>query len=319
MSRVIAILCEYKHLSRETYMDIAVIGSNMVDLIAYINEMPKTGETLQADDFAMGCGGKGANQAVAAAKLGGKVMMMSKVGDDMFADNTIANLASFGVDTRHVTRVPGVSSGVAPIMVDRESHNRILIIPGANNHLLPADIDAAASDLTWCKMIVLQLEIPLETIYHAIAFGNAAGIPVLLNPAPANIELDIEYACRCDFFVPNETELEILTGMPVHTLEEIQAAAHKLLDHGLKHLIVTLGERGALYLHGDEKYHYTAPETDAVDTTGAGDAFLGCFAQSYVASGDIDAAIKRAIRYASHSVTGRGTQISYASADDFDD
>jgi ribokinase len=300
-------------------MDIAVIGSNMVDLIAYINEMPKTGETLQADDFAMGCGGKGANQAVAAAKLGGKVMMMSKVGDDMFADNTIANLTSFGVDTRHVSRVPGVSSGVAPIMVNRESHNRILIIPGANNHLLPADIDAAASDLTWCKMIVLQLEIPLETIYHAIEFGNAAGIPVLLNPAPANIELDIEYACRCDFFVPNETELEILTGMPVHTLEEIQAAAHKLLDHGLKHLIVTLGERGALYLHGDEKRHYTAPETDAVDTTGAGDAFIGCFAQSYVASGDIDTAIKRAIRYASHSVTGRGTQTSYASAEDFDD
>lgn len=301
-------------------MDIAVIGSNMVDLIAYIDQMPKTGETLLADDFAMGCGGKGANQAVAAAKLGGRVMMMSKVGDDMFADNTIANLASYEVDTRHVARVPGVSSGVAPIMVDRDSHNRILIIPGANNHLLPADIDAAADDLAWCKMIVLQLEIPLETIYHAIAFGNNAGIPVLLNPAPANRDLDIEAACRCDFFVPNETELEILTGMPVTTLEDIEAAARTLLDHGLKHLIVTLGERGALYLHGDERHHYTAPEVAAVDTTGAGDAFIGCFAQSYVAGeGDIDAAIKRAIRYASHSVTGRGTQTSYASADDFGD
>ncbi len=299
-------------------MDIAVIGSNMVDLIAYINEMPKTGETLLADDFAMGCGGKGANQAVAAAKLGGRVMMMSKVGDDMFADNTISNLASYGVDTRHVSKVPGVSSGVAPIMVDRESHNRILIIPGANNHLLPADIDAAADDLQWCKLIVLQLEIPLETIYHTIEFANAAGIPVLLNPAPANVELDIEYACRCDFFVPNETELEILTGMPVSSLEDIQAAAHSLLDQGLKHLIVTLGERGALHLHSDEKRHYTAPSVDAVDTTGAGDAFIGCFAQSYVVSGDIDTAINRAIRYASHSVTGRGTQTSYATAEDFD-
>ncbi|MEP1593146.1 MAG: PfkB family carbohydrate kinase, partial [Halieaceae bacterium] len=207
-----------------------------------------------------------------------------------------------------------------PIMVDRDSHNRILIIPGANNHLLPADIDAAADDLNWCKMIVLQLEIPLETIYHAISFGNNAGIPVLLNPAPANRELDIDAACRCDFFVPNETELEILTGMPVETLEEIEAAARKLLDHGLKHLIVTLGERGALYLHGDQKHHYTAPGVAAVDTTGAGDAFIGCFAQSFVATGgDIDAAIKRAIRYASHSVTGRGTQTSYASADDFGD
>lgn len=299
-------------------MDIAVIGSNMVDLIAYIDQMPKLGETLEADDFAMGCGGKGANQAVAAAKLGASVLMMSRVGDDMFADNTIHNLASHGVDTRQVRRVHGVSSGVAPIMVDRESHNRILIIPGANKHLLPDDIDEAADDLRHCKLIVLQLEIPLPTIYRAIEFGNTEGIPVLLNPAPATPALNLDYACRCDFFLPNETELEILTGMPVATLDEIEAAAQTLLDHGLKHLVVTLGKRGALHLHGKEKTHIAAPEVTAVDTTGAGDAFIGCFASNFVAGHDVNSCIAQAVRYASHSVTGRGTQTSYASAAEFE-
>ena len=298
-------------------MEIAVIGSNMVDLVAYINKMPKLGETLEADDFAMGCGGKGANQAVAAARLGGNVLMMTRVGDDAFADNTISNLENCGVDTRFVERVPGVSSGVAPIMVDRDSHNRILIIPGANKHLLPPDIDAAADTLRQCKLIVMQLEIPLETIYHTIALANEAGVPVILNTAPATPDLDLAWACRCDFLVPNETELEILTGMPVEDLPQIEAAAHSLFERGLKHLIVTLGEKGALYMHGDEKHYFTAPTVNAVDTTGAGDAFVGCFAQTLVDSGDISRAIERAIRYASQSVTARGTQTSYLDAEAF--
>ena len=298
-------------------MDIAVIGSNMVDLVAYINQMPKLGETLEADDFAMGCGGKGANQAVAAAKLGGKVLMMTRVGDDAFADNTIQNLEDSGVDTRFVARVPGVSSGVAPIMVDRDSHNRILIIPGANKHLLPPDIEAAADTLRQCKLIVMQLEIPLETIYHTIELANSAGVPVILNTAPATPDLDLEWACRCDFLVPNETELEILTGMPVEDLPQIEAAAHSLFERGLKHLIVTLGDKGALYMHGDEKQLFPAPVVQAVDTTGAGDAFVGCFAQTLVASGDINSAIERAILYASQSVTARGTQTSYLDAEAF--
>ena len=298
-------------------MDIAVIGSNMVDLVAYIYQMPKLGETLEADDFAMGCGGKGANQAVAAARLGGKVLMMTRVGDDGFADNTISNLEECGVDTRFVERVPGVSSGVAPIMVDRDSHNRILIIPGANKHLLPADINAAGDTLRQCKLIVMQLEIPLETIYHTIALANEAGVPVILNTAPATPDLDLAWACRCDFLVPNETELEILTGMPVEDLPQIEAAAHSLFERGLKHLIVTLGEKGALHMHADQKRHFSAPTVKAVDTTGAGDAFVGCFAQTLVASGNIDEAIERAIKYASQSVTARGTQTSYLDAEAF--
>jgi len=297
--------------------EIAVIGSSMVDLIAYTDTVPKAGETLVANEFQMGCGGKGANQAVAASKLGSEVLMMARVGDDAFADNTIANFKSWGVNTDHVAKVAGVSSGVAPIWVDADSQNRILIIPGANMHLLPADIDAAADRLKQCSMIILQLEIPLETVYYAIDFGNANGIPVILNPAPASTELDLDYACKCDFFVPNETELEILTGMPVETLEQINSAADVLLGRGLSNLIVTLGDKGALWLRGTEQTLVEAPQVKAVDTTGAGDAFIGCFAHAYSQDANVEKAMELAVRYASHSVTGKGTQTSYANGDEF--
>jgi ribokinase len=298
-------------------MPIAVIGSCMVDLIAYTDTIPKAGETLVAREFAMGCGGKGANQAVAASRLGADVLMMGRVGDDAFADNTLANFEKYGVSTEFVTKVPGVSSGVAPIWVDADSQNRILIIPGANMHLMPEDIEAVADRLRQCQMIILQLEVPLETVYAAIDFGNRHNIPVLLNPAPATTELDIDYACRCDFFVPNETELEILTGMPVGNDDEIAEAASSLLAKGLKNLIVTLGDKGALWMHGDKRQHVVAPAVNAVDTTGAGDAFIGCFAAQMASGATVDAAIAQAIRYASHSVTGKGTQTSYATAEDF--
>lgn len=290
---------------------IAVIGSNMVDLITYTDIMPKAGETLEAGRFAMGCGGKGANQAVASAKLGAKVTMVSKVGDDAFADNTIANFQSFGIDTKHVSKEPGYSSGVAPIFVDSNSQNRILIIKGANSRLFPQDIDEAAEDLKQCRLIVLQLEIPLETVYYAIDFGNQHNIPVLLNPAPASKELDIDYACRCDFFVPNETELEILTGLPVQTEEEIILAAETLLSKGLKNIIVTMGSRGVLWMDGKNCEMIRSHQVDAIDTSGAGDAFIGCFAARFVDSGDIRSALLEANAYAACSVTACGTQTSY--------
>ncbi|MCU5771904.1 ribokinase [Erwiniaceae bacterium BAC15a-03b] len=295
-------------------MDIAVIGSNMVDLITYTNTMPKAGETLEAPDFAIGCGGKGANQAVAAAKLGASVMMVSKVGEDLFADNTVRNLQAFGVDTQHVTVAPGVSSGVAPIFVDDQSQNRILIVKGANNQLLPADIDAAAAQLKQCQLIILQLEIPLPTVYHAIDFASQHGITVILNPAPAVAELDIDYACRCDFFMPNETELEILTGLPVASEEEVLRAGQTLLSRGLKNLIITLGSRGSVWMQGDSVHRVSPTAVQAVDTSGAGDAFIGCFAHYLVQNGDIRQAMQLASAFAACSVTGRGTQRSYPDA-----
>lgn len=298
-------------------MDIAVIGSNMVDLITYTNQMPKAGETLEAPDFAIGCGGKGANQAVAAAKMGGSVMMVSKVGDDLFAPNTVANLKQQGVDTQFVTTAPGTSSGVAPIFVDDQSQNRILIIKGANQQLKPADIDAAAEALKACQLIILQLEIPLETVNYAIDFARQHDIKVILNPAPAVASLDIDYACKCDFFMPNETELEILTGMPVGTDDEVKRAGQTLLKRGLKNLIITLGARGSLWMAGDTLHQVAPTSVKAVDTSGAGDAFIGCFAHTLVKTGDIPTAMAQASAYAACSVTGRGTQRSYPDADTF--
>jgi ribokinase len=297
-------------------MDIAVIGSNMVDLISYIDKMPKEGETLEAPDFEIGCGGKGANQAVAAAKMGSKVMMVTKVGDDLFADNTIQNLESYGIDTEFTSKVPGTSSGVAPIFVDPESRNRILIIKGANQHLLPEDVDRAAEKLKKCSLIVLQLEIPLQTIYHAIEFGNEHGIPVILNPAPASKDLDFDYVCKSDFFIPNESELEILTGMPVENEEQIRAAAFTLIEKGLKNVIVTMGSRGVMWVTKEKIHTVDSHKVAAIDTTGAGDAFIGCFAHFFVQNGDVLNAIKMATAFAALSVTKRGTQTSYPSMEE---
>lgn len=202
-------------------MQIAVIGSNMIDLVSYVDRMPELGETLAGNDFAMGHGGKGANQAVAASRLGSSVRMLTRVGDDTFANDTIANFEREGIDTRWVLRTEG-PSGVAPIFVDAQSRNSIVIVPGANMSLTAADITDAADDLAQCRLIVLQLEVPLETVYAAIEFGTARDIPVLLNPAPAHPDLDLTRITGATFFIPNETELALLTDKPVESLDQVR-------------------------------------------------------------------------------------------------
>ena len=296
---------------------IAVIGSNMVDLITYIDRMPAQGETLEAPGFALGCGGKGANQAVAAAKLGADVLMLTKVGDDMFADNTLANFQRFGIDTRYVQRVPGVSSGVAPIFVQADSHNSILIVKGANAHLVPADIDAAAQALRECSLIVLQLEINVDTVYHAIEFGRAHNIPVLLNPAPALPGLSREHLAHLDFLVPNESELALITGQVVDSPASAHKAAQTLVADGIRHVIVTLGQQGALYVGEEGEFQIPGLSVAARDTTGAGDAFIGCFIHHWSRDRDIRAAMTQAVAYSACSVTGLGTQTSYPDATAF--
>ncbi len=297
---------------------IAVIGSNMVDLVTYVDRMPLKGETLEAPSFEIGHGGKGANQAVAAAKLGAEVMMITKVGDDMFAENTLKNLASVGIDTRHCGRVPGKPSGVAPIMVDRSGENSILIVKGANNDLLPPDIERAAADLKRCDLILLQLEVPVETVYAAIAFGKRHGIKTLLNPAPALPDLDPERIKDVTFLVPNETELAILTGLPVDTDAAIETAAKSLIARGITTVIVTMGSRGALLVERGAATRIAPVAVQPVDTTGAGDAFIGSFACFYAETGDTLGALRRAARYAAHSITRRGTQKAYATAAEFE-
>ena len=298
-------------------MDIAVIGSNMVDLISYIERMPAEGETVEAPNFAMGCGGKGANQAVVAARLGSSVRMVTRVGNDIFADNTIANFERNGIDTTYVLPTEA-TSGVAPIFVDEESHNSIIIVKGANALLTPDDVRAAEEDIATCRLIVLQLEIPLETVYEAVALGKRHGIPVLLNPAPAQPDLVLAKVRDCEYIVPNEPELSLLTGMPAETMEDVRNAASVLLDVGIPNVIITLGERGALWLTADGEHVIDAVTVDAHDTTGAGDAFIGCFSHYLVADGDVLEALKKASHYAADSVTRPGTQSSYADAEQFE-
>lgn len=297
-------------------MDIAVIGSNNVDLISYITRMPSEGETIEAPDFQLGCGGKGANQAVAASKLGSEVLMVTRVGNDLFADNTIANFKEHGIDDQYILKTDA-TSGVAPIFVDQQSRNSIIIVKGANALLSPEDLENAREDIAKCKLIVLQLEINLETVYAAIEMGKELGIPVLLNPAPAAPELSLERVKSIDFIVPNETELSLISGMPVDTLEDISNAAAVLLDAGIKNVIVTLGARGVLWVTASGEKLIEGIAVDAKDTTGAGDAFIGCFSHFWVSNGDIAESLRLANYYAGDSVTRQGTQKSYATGEDF--
>lgn len=297
-------------------MDIAVIGSNMVDLITYLERMPEEGETLEAPEFEMGHGGKGSNQAIAAARLGSDVLMITKVGNDLFGENTLKNYKDNGIRTNAV-EIGTKPSGVAPIFVDQQAKNRILIIKGANNELSPEMIESYREDIKQTKLIVLQLEIPLPSVYKAIDLGVELGIPVLLNPAPANPEVDLEYVKKCTYFAPNESELGILTNLPVTTLDEIKVAARILIAKGTKNLIVTLGDKGVLWMTANQELLVEGKKVNAIDTTGAGDSFIGCFSHYLTKGYSIEDSLKKANLYAAQAVQKRGTQSSYPTKEEF--
>lgn len=290
--------------------DITVIGSNMIDLITYIDRMPVEGETVSAPDFEMGFGGKGANQAVAASRLGSDVTMITMVGHDNFGKQQLHNFHKVGVDTTCIG-VGSRNSGVAPIFVDPSSDNRIIVVKGANNELTPAVLDTFKEHIKNSKLIVLQQEIPLETNYHAIELAKEFNVPVLLNPAPANKDLNLKYVSKVEFFSPNETELSTLTGLPTSNLDEIKKAANALIDEGVDNIIVTLGSKGALWVNKDHSEIIPGKKVDAVDTTGAGDSFIGSFAHYYTAGETVPEALKHANEYAAVTVTRKGTQKSY--------
>ena len=296
---------------------IAVVGSNMMDLITYVNRMPLRGETIEAPTFEMGHGGKGANQAIAAARLGSKVAMVTRVGDDAFADATIANFQRNGIDTTHVLRTPGRSSGVAPIFVEPSGENSILIVKGANADLTPADVDAAAPALRDCKLILMQMEVPVETVYHTVRKAKELGVPTLLNPAPAAADLDVARLADLAFLTPNETELATLTGLPVGDEHEAEVAARALTARGIGTVVVTMGGRGALLVDAGGTRRVAPVKVEPVDTTGAGDAFIGSFAHFHTEGLPVFEALTEAGKYAADSITRRGTQRSYATLADF--
>lgn len=296
---------------------IGVVGSNMIDLVTYTDRMPAPGETIEAPEFELGFGGKGANQAVAAARLGSSVSVVTCVGDDMFGHQQITNFKDNGIDTTHVHMIANKSSGVAPIFVEPSGENSILIIKGANAALSPAHVDKAAETLAVCDAILMQLEVPLEVNYHTIAWAASKGITTVLNPAPASTDLDVSRLAGLSFFCPNETELATLTGMPTATDEDITAAARHLIAQGIEQVVVTLGGRGARLVTQDSVEEIAPVKVTPVDTTGAGDAFIGSFAHFLASGTDAPAALRRAARYAAQTITRRGTQKSYLTAEEF--
>lgn len=291
---------------------VVVVGSANIDLVTYTDRFPRPGETIFGREFSLGFGGKGANQAVAARLCGGAVAMVARVGDDLFGPATVENFRAQGIDTRCVRVTPGVSSGVAPIFVEPSGQNRIWVVKGANDRLTPADVDAAAEVIRGADYLVLQLEIPLETVYYAIGFAHRHGVRTILNPAPGQA-LDPARIAAADYVIPNETEAETMTGTA-----DVRAAARKLLDGGVRRVIVTLGANGAL-LAGEDGMRVVAPfAVNPVDTTGAGDAFIGSLAV-FLAEGRAEAeAVSRANLYAALSTMAPGTMKSFVTREKFE-
>ena len=296
---------------------IAVVGSANVDLTTFTDVFPRPGETIFGKKFDLGFGGKGANQAVAARRCGANVCMVAKVGNDLFGPATIKNFESQGIDASFVKLVEGVSSGVAPIFVDPSGQNRIIVIKGANDALSPEDVDAAAPLLRKANAIVLQFEVPLRTVCHAVQFARSNGIRCMVNPAPAQ-EVDLQALTAADYFIPNETEAELITGLPVHSIDEAKKCAEFLIRQGLRRVVLTLGARGCLVAGSTFMELVPAFKVQPVDTTGAGDAFIGSFA-TFLGEGLSEMeALSRANLYAALSTTKVGTQKSFCTRAEFE-
>ncbi len=290
---------------------LCVVGACNMDLISYVPRLPKMGETLHGTQFQMGFGGKGANQAVMAAKLGGDVAMVSKVGKDSFGESTLANFHAWGIDTQHVLVTQEAFSGVAPIAVDAAGNNSIIIVVGANNCLTEEDIEAARPAIAGASVLICQLEIPEEITLAALRIAKEVGVTTILNPAPARHDLPAIFYELADILCPNEGESQLMTGHRVDTLPEAEAVGRHLLERGSGKVVLTLGERGSLLVSHDETVHVPATPVDALDTTGAGDAFVGSLAY-FIASGQpLPEAMRRANHIAALSTQARGTQSSF--------
>jgi ribokinase len=296
---------------------IAVVGSANVDLTTFTDRFPKPGETIFGQKFDLGFGGKGANQAVAARLSGAEVYMVARVGSDLFGPATIENFRKQGIDPTYVKQVEGLSSGVAPIFVEPNGQNRIFVVKGANDALKPADVDAAADMLESVDCIVLQFEIPVETVYYTIGFARKHGIRCILNPAPAQA-VDMAALKDLDYFVPNESEAETITGSAVKNVDDAKRCAEKLIANGIRRVIITLGANGSLLATRDGSEHVAPFAVKSIDSTGAGDAFIGSFAVFLGEGVPEKEAVRRANLYAGLSTTGVGTQKSFYDRARFD-
>ncbi len=294
-----------------------MVGSANIDLTTFADRFPKPGETIFGQRFDLGFGGKGANQAVASRLCGADVFMVARVGSDLFGPATIENFRKLGIDTTHVRQVEGLWSGVAPIFVEPNGQNRILVVKGANDAVSSADVDAAAEVLKSVDCIVLQFEIPLETVYYTLDFARRNGVRCILNPAPAQA-VDMKSMAGLDYFIPNESEAETITGVAARDVEGARKCASEFLAQGIRRVIITLGAQGSLLADRDSSQHIPPYQVNSVDSTGAGDAFIGSFAFFLAAGMSELEAVRRASLYAALSTTGIGTQKSFYDGERFE-
>ena len=286
---------------------ILVIGSMNMDLVVETERYPEEGETLIGGKFEQIPGGKGANQALAAAKLGDQVEFIGACGDDSFAPKLKSSLKAGGAEIDNIFEIKDVSTGVAVITVDKKGNNRIIVSPGANYELDPEKIEKIKDKIAEAEIILLQLEIPVDTIEKIVEIASKNKTKIILDPAPAQ-KLPADILTRVDYLLPNEGELDLLLAEAENKsrLEKIEA----LLKMGVKNIIVTEGEKGINYYSQNKELHLDTLKVKAVDTTAAGDVFAGAFAASLIAENNLKKALEFAVQAAAYSVTKRGAQSS---------
>ena len=288
---------------------IVVLGSTNTDMVVKAERIPAPGETILGGRFLINPGGKGANQAVAAARLGAEVVFIAKVGDDLFGREAKALFAKENICTDYVLTDPSEPSGVALIMVDAKGENCIAVASGANGTLMPEDIEGLKGVIAQADMLLMQLETPLETVRYAADVAVNLGVPVILNPAPA-YELPADLYDCLEVITPNESEAERLTSIKVTDKASAEAAARILCDKGVLQVVITMGAKGAYVFDGVDGVMVPAFKVEAVDTTAAGDVFNGALAVALTEELELEEAVRFASKAASISVTRMGAQAS---------
>jgi ribokinase len=289
---------------------VVVVGSLNMDLVARVPRLPVAGETLAGRAFAQVPGGKGGNQAVAAARLGASVAMIGRVGDDANGAVLRAGLEAEGIDCAALATSGATPTGVALILVDDEGRNEIVVVGGSNNELTAVDIARHEAVLAAADVLICQLETPRETVEAALSAGRRLGKTVILNPAPVSGALPREWLPLVDYLIPNEVEAAALTGLPVGSPAQAAAAAEALRGQGARNVVITLGAAGVFAALESGAAHFAAPRVVAIDTTAAGDTFIGAFAAQLAQQVPTDAALRFAQRAAAISVTRAGAQPS---------
>lgn len=290
---------------------IVVVGSINADLQFMSPSVPRGGQTILGSGFDMGFGGKGANQAVAASLCGAQVAMIAAIGGDLLGTEAIANLRAQGVDTSAVRVVPDAATGTALILVEPNGENRIIVVKGANDQLSPADIDAATDRIAAADMVLVQFEIPLQTVYHTVRLARSHHVPCMVNPAPA-LAADLTALACADYLILNETEAETMAGRSPGATTDLDACIDDLLASGMHRVVLTVGAKGAMLASRTLRVHVPGFQVAAVDTTGAGDAFIGSLATFLTEGMPERDALARANLYAALSATRVGAQKSFA-------